>query len=66
MRRLSIIDSNISDINSHLLLKATIKEVRECVTRKHYEEAVTALGNEIELKSSNIYANNLNNKINVL
>jgi hypothetical protein len=41
--------------NNHsvdLSTKATIAAVRECVTRRHYEQAVAALGTELEKKVS--------------
>lgn len=31
--------------------KATVQDVRACVIRKHYDEAVTALGGEIDKKA---------------
>ena len=66
IKRLSIIDNDISEIKYQLQLKASLKELRECVTRKHNEEAITALGNEIELKSSNVFTNMLLNKVEVI
>lgn len=44
------INESLSIINTDLITKATMKEVRQCVTRHHYEQAITSLGTLIETK----------------
>lgn len=39
-------------IVGELETKASLAALRECVTRRHYEQAVAALGAELELKSA--------------
>ncbi len=44
------LEEQAAKILAELGLKATLAALRECVTRRHYEQAVGALGAELELK----------------
>lgn len=46
------LDERAGQIVDELETKATLAALRECVTRRHYEQAVAALGAELELKCS--------------
>ncbi len=59
------IDASIADINEALVTKATVREVRECVTRRHYEQAVAALGADLDTRSTQQYADQLRDQLRV-
>jgi hypothetical protein len=59
------VDKSIMDMQDNLKLKASVKELRECVKRKHYEEAVSVLGVEIESKTSINFSEALQKQIEV-
>ena len=48
-----------------LASKATLIALRECVTRRHYEQAVAALGSEIELKAAQTAVSDLQGRLKV-
>lgn len=43
-----------------------MQAVRECVLRRHYEQAVTALGAEIEQRATQSQADSLDDRLQVL
>lgn len=53
-------------IAGELETKASLAALRECVTRRHYEQAVAALGAELELKCTQTSVSALQNHLQVL
>ena len=52
-------------IVGELETKASLAALRECVTRRHYEQAVAALGAELELKCTHTTVSKLQSDLQV-
>lgn len=59
------LEEQAGQIISDLETKATLVALRECVTRRHYEQAVAALGAELELKCAQSTVSTLQNSVTV-
>ena len=59
------LEEQAGQIISELETKATVVALRECVTRRHYEQAVAALGAELELKCKQTTVTTLQSKVTV-
>jgi hypothetical protein len=53
------LQSTSTQLQSELTTKASVAAVRECVLRRHYQEAVSALGGELERKTAQSVTNAL-------
>lgn len=63
--RITAIDSSMLGVERELDNKATVTDVRQCVTRIHYEQAVTALGQDLATKTPVTVSDDLREKLKV-
>ena len=63
--RILTLEEQAGQIITELETKATVVALRECVTRRHYEQAVAALGAELELKCTQTTVSSLQSKVTV-
>lgn len=61
-KHIHALEDQAAKILGELELKATLVALRECVTRRHYEQAVAALGAELELKCTHTTVTTLQTK----
>eukprot|EP01032_Pedospumella_encystans_P025732 gene25732-29070_t len=64
--RILTLEEQAGQIINELETKATVVALRECVTRRHYEQAVAALGAELELKCKQTTVSTLQSKVTTL
>ena len=63
--RIGALQASTAALGSELATKATVQAVRECVTRRHYEQAVAALGSELERRAPQTSVNSLDSQLQV-
>lgn len=53
------------ELGTELGTKASLHALRECVTRRHYEQAVSALGAAVEHKAAQVSLDSVQSKLQV-
>ena len=64
--RCSLLDQDVKTTVQQLTNKASLSDVRACVLRTHYDEAITALGNAIDQKAPTIEVSQCTDRVKVL
>lgn len=62
----NILGQRIDDADKAIATKASIEDNKKCVLRRHYDEAVTALGHDIDTKASNEGLSRTDNRVAIL
>ena len=52
-RRTAELEHSVEVINETLTTKASVTQVKACVLRTHFEDIISAIGNDIDLKAAN-------------
>lgn len=64
--RIDRADARAGELGAELATKASLQALRECVTRRHYEQAVSALGAAVEQKAAQHSLDNVQSKLQVI
>lgn len=65
-RRIDRADTRAGELGVELATKASLQALRECVTRRHYEQAVSALGAAVEQKAAQHSLDTVQSKLQVI
>ena len=64
--RCNLLDQDVKTAVQQLTNKASLSDVRACVLRTHYDEAITALGNAIDQKAPTVEVSKCSDRVQVL